>query len=70
MESAKPEELDLKKLVFTAAAITPAAGCLTSLLFSSWNPVSGNRILQGDLFYLDVTILEVVFSDPRGLTTV
>lgn len=70
MESSKPEELDLKKLVFPAAATTPPPGCLTSLTFSSWNPVSGNRVLQGDLFYLDVTTLEVVPADPRDLISV
>ena len=58
LESSKPEDYDLKKLVFPEVASNPAPSCLTSLLFSTWNPVSGNRVLQGDLFYLDVATLE------------
>eukprot|EP01125_Pyxidicula_operculata_P015596 TRINITY_DN5317_c0_g1_i1.p1 TRINITY_DN5317_c0_g1~~TRINITY_DN5317_c0_g1_i1.p1 ORF type:complete len:1208 (-),score=310.68 TRINITY_DN5317_c0_g1_i1:16-3639(-) len=32
--------------------------CLKKLVYSAWNPVPGNRKLQGDLFYLDVVTLE------------
>eukprot|EP01124_Arcella_intermedia_P022350 TRINITY_DN3309_c0_g1_i1.p1 TRINITY_DN3309_c0_g1~~TRINITY_DN3309_c0_g1_i1.p1 ORF type:complete len:1374 (+),score=383.46 TRINITY_DN3309_c0_g1_i1:244-4122(+) len=32
--------------------------CLKKLGFSGWNPPSGNRRFQGDLFYLEVTTLE------------
>ncbi|KYR01500.1 hypothetical protein DLAC_01487 [Tieghemostelium lacteum] len=32
--------------------------CLKSMIFSGWSPVPGYRKLQGDLFYLDCTLLE------------
>jgi protein TIF31 len=35
-----------------------AAKCVHRIVFSGFNPPPGNRRLQGDLFYLDVTTLE------------
>eukprot|EP01117_Protostelium_nocturnum_P013348 TRINITY_DN4974_c0_g1_i2.p1 TRINITY_DN4974_c0_g1~~TRINITY_DN4974_c0_g1_i2.p1 ORF type:complete len:1454 (+),score=476.66 TRINITY_DN4974_c0_g1_i2:138-4499(+) len=32
--------------------------CLKNLFFSGWNPPPGNRRLQGDLFYLEIELLE------------
>jgi len=32
--------------------------CVKSICYSGWNPPSGNRRLHGDLFYLDVGLIE------------
>lgn len=40
------------------SASKPTAKCVKKLCYSGWNPVRGNRRLQGDLFYLDLETLE------------
>lgn len=37
---------------------SPRFPCLTSLVFSGWNPPPGTRKLMGDLLYLEITTLE------------
>eukprot|EP00475_Leptophrys_vorax_P044506 TRINITY_DN893_c0_g1_i1.p1 TRINITY_DN893_c0_g1~~TRINITY_DN893_c0_g1_i1.p1 ORF type:complete len:1282 (-),score=316.74 TRINITY_DN893_c0_g1_i1:63-3908(-) len=47
-----------KKNKKEAASSSALPVCLRKIVLSSWNPVPGNRKLQGDLFYLEVQTLE------------
>lgn len=58
-EFEKPVSISLGKYYPTAKQERPSSTvCVKSMAFSGWNPPPGNRRLQGDLFYLEITTPE------------